>query len=355
MPTLATIIAPWKSLSHNLKNLTMDKNQTQHQSLRIIYWNVRSFCKRREEIEILLKEADIFICVESLLTSKIAVRFPGFTTFRKDRSHSKGGGILILIRKDIAYKEIPNITSPNDTVELCGLCINNLNPSIDLYVCYRTPNHTLTQNQWDAIFQNINVNNQCIFVGDFNSHNIHWNCQFTDSNGNRLLNAIEACDLFLHNDSSKTYIDINRNYTSNLDLVFSSSNISDKMDVKVSDETRGSDHYPILINVDVQKYLYIKKTFKIKSVRTDWGKFNDELENNYTYFLSYEYDQLSPSEKYNRFVDKISESVKNCTPIKKSVNKNGKVLNPVPWWDPECDKLKRLRRALCKKWEFTKN
>ena len=28
---------------------------------------------------------------------------------------------------------------------------------------------------------------------------------------------------------------------------------------------------------------------------------------------------------------------------------------PVPWWDAECKKIKRLRRACYKKWKFSNN
>ena len=77
------------------------------------------------------------------------------------------------------------------------------------------------------------------------------------------------------------------------------------------------------------------------------------MEENYSKFLSFEYENLSPSEKYEFFVEVITNSILLNTP-KKKVQKKAIHHNPVPWWDEECDKVKRLRRAAYKKWEFSK-
>ena len=34
---------------------------------------------------------------------------------------------------------------------------------------------------------------------------------------------------------------------------------------------------------------------------------------------------------------------------------NMKMKNPVSWWDNECNRMKRLRTASFKKWEFSGN
>ena len=98
----------------------------------------------------------------------------------------------------------------------------------------------------------------------------------------------------LQNTNTLTHIDFSRNFKSNLDLIFSSTNISDLIDVKVHDETWGSDHYPTFININVAKNLYTKKTFKIKCVRTDCDRFATQLDSLYCSFFSIEYESLSP-------------------------------------------------------------
>lgn len=112
---------------HNISNGT----------LRIVFWNARSINKRINELPTLLQNIDIFMCVESWLTPEDDFRIPGYISFRKDRLHSKGGGILILIKQNLAFYEIKNIKTPHSTVEMCGLRISNIHPPIDLYACYR--------------------------------------------------------------------------------------------------------------------------------------------------------------------------------------------------------------------------
>lgn len=307
--------------------------------------------KRINELSTLLNKLDIFVCVETWLTEctdeEKKINFPGFLTFRKDRQHARGGGILILIRKNIGYVEINDIKSPDPSVEMCGIRIVNTNPSLELFVCYRTPGSTLTQDEWDMIVNNLNNNKHCILVGDFNAHNQLWNCKKTDSNGDRFFKSLDDHDLFVHNDNTNTHINLHKNIKSNIDLVISTMNISEKISVQVHDETLGSDHFPIFFDVQTKKSRYIKKSFKLKTVRTDWTKVVKELNEKYTDFLKNDYNNLSAHEKYEIFVEIITKSIVNSNPKPKFVHAKN-IKNPVPWWNIECDKIKRLRKAAYK-------
>ena len=88
------------------------------------------------------------------------------------------------------------------------------------------------------------------------------------------------------------------------------------MDIRVHDETWGSDHYPILININVAKNLYTKKTFRIKCVRTVWEKFAAKLDSSYCSFLSADYESLSPNEKYNYFIKHVTNAINFSSPSK---------------------------------------
>ena len=192
-----------------------------------------------------------------------------------------------------------------------------------------------------------------IIMGDFNSHHSFWNCSSTDTNGERLLHAIESRDLFLHNTNPLTHVDSYRNQKSNLDLILSTMNISDKIRLSTHDETWGSDHYPIYINISTRKNYYHKKTFKISSIRTDWEKVFSHLKDSYAEFFSPQYNLVAVNEKYRIFTNKVTEAIRNFTPKRKIVQHSSH-RNPVPWWDNECNRIKRLRRAAFKKWEYTK-
>ena len=58
-----------------------------NKDLRIVFWNACSIPRRREELEIIMKNIDILICVESCLNHKINdfdVQFNGFIMCRKE-------------------------------------------------------------------------------------------------------------------------------------------------------------------------------------------------------------------------------------------------------------------------------
>ena len=68
--------------------------------------------------------------------------------------------------------------------------------------------------------------------------------------------------------------------------------------------------------------------------------------------MSNTYNLCTASAKYAIFISILTTALISNTPNKKSVNKKFH-RNPVPWWDSECDKMKRLRRAAFKKWRFS--
>ncbi|OXU32218.1 hypothetical protein TSAR_008012 [Trichomalopsis sarcophagae] len=208
----------------------MAKNsQITNIKLKILFWNA--------QIPRILKDLDILVCVESWLQPEHNIHYPGLLTFRKDRTHARGG----------AYFEVKDLTWPEQNIEI-----------LNLMAIYRAPDSTLS------------------LYGDFNSHNIIWNCNRNDKNSKRLESCISNSDLFLLN----------------------SSNLVDKIDVYACDITMK------------------KKTFKIKSLRTDWAKFESIINDKYEQFLTTQYDIL---------------------------------------WDEECSKIIRLRKTSYKKWGTTTN
>ena len=114
----------------------------------------------------------------------------------------------------------------------------------------------------------------------------------------------------------------------NINLILSSTNTSHKHNVKVKIDTWGSDHFPISIEIDVEKFVYNERCFKIKSVRTKCELVEIELNNYSSLFLTDTYNLPSPIDKYRLFTNIIIDSIKNNTPIRKNV-KNKIYKNPV--------------------------
>ena len=79
-------------------------------NLKIIFWNCNRLKPRYTELQSKLNLFDILICVESWLTNEDTIHLPGFVSFRKDRTHLSGGGIIIFIRKNLAFIELKKFT-----------------------------------------------------------------------------------------------------------------------------------------------------------------------------------------------------------------------------------------------------
>ncbi|XP_015111524.1 uncharacterized protein LOC107037477 [Diachasma alloeum] len=71
---------------------------------------------------------------------------------------------------------------------------------------------------------------------------------------------------------------------------------------------------------------------------------------------------MGPLEQYHKFVEIVKGAIETNTPKRKyqntdsnktnKINKNNRD-NPCKWWDDECSKAKRLRRAAQRKWEYS--
>ena len=98
--------------------------------------------------------------------------------------------------------------------------------------------------------------------------------------------------------------------------------------------------------LDAQKDMYYKHTNKLKSIKTNWEKIDTNLKSKYSNFFSNDYKIMSPSEKYEYFIGTITDAIKDATP-RKNYNRK-QIKNPVPWWDSECNKIKRQTRFVQK-------
>ncbi|KAL7287516.1 hypothetical protein TKK_0018348 [Trichogramma kaykai] len=323
-------------------------SQTSFNSLRIFFWNVRSIGTKFSEVKKISTEYDIIACVESWLTPDSEYCIPGFHVVRKDRVHTRGGGIAIWVRKNIAFKEIDD-THLHESIEICALQLNNVKPNLNLYVCYRPPGSTLSQADWNQVITETCKHN-ALLIGDFNALNLQWNCPRTEENGDRLQTAYKLHNVFLHNCDSTTYTNLRSNYTSNLDLVFSTQDIKDKISTEICEETWSSDHHPIFITISVTKSLYHKKKLKLSSKRTKWENFCQRMDENYQYFFSEEFESLSADNKYETFTKMMTDALITSTPTPKTVSPK-KHRNPVPWWDDECNSIKQARTDSFKKYK----
>ena len=328
--------------------------------LKIIFWNARSILPKKEELPSVMGDCDVFVCVESWLTKKVDYfRISGYKTFRRDREDfrqggedSRGGGILFLVKNNLSFQIISDLTCPDVSVEVAGVRLGDISPPLDLICVYRTPGSTLSQGQWDGLVGNVSNRVNTLVLGDFNAHHLFWNCGHTDVNGERLLQSVESSDLFLHNFDTLTHHDFSTGSESNIDLAFSSQSMAGLIEVSVLDELFGSDHYPLIAQFSFSRNLYRKKTLNKKTKKTNWEGFSRDLDSQYDSFFSRDYVESSVLRRYMIFMTLVTSALVSNTPETKIVA--DKIhRNPVPWWDSDCERSKRLKRAAFKKYRLS--
>lgn len=188
-------------------------------------------------------------------------------------------------------------------------------------------------------------------MGDFNAHNIQWNCRQDDLNGKRFLDSLSVINLIVSNTEGGTHLNVSSDSTSNIDLLIANPAPASKVVNLINcDECFGSDHFPLPFEVSLRKYVFRKKNFRLRSIKTNWIAVDITLENRFMEFFDPEYDNASPSRKYEKFFEIVSVAIVNNTPRKREVN-DSVHRNPVEWWDEEFDEL---GRASFKKWRYSK-
>ena len=320
--------------------------------LRILVWNCRSISNKTMELTKLCPDYDLVILTETWLNPRTQLSIPNFHIIRKDRQNRNGGGVAILLKKGFRWHTADNIICEDPNVELIAIEVttNHVHP-LTIVACYRPPTHNLTLNHWERFIKTLCDKGSFLLAGDFNAAHPMWNCKTVNPAGENLYRILNEHNLIVHNTESHSHIEYNQQTRSNLDLVISKTDIAHLITTLQLDDSLGSDHFPISCSLSTGKYIYQKKTNRLSSVRTNWKQYKTDMDSlYYTYFLSYDFSALSPADKYDSFVDKMTKATIANTPNKP---KKTQISNPVGWWDNECNQAVRQRKAHLKKWLFT--
>lgn len=181
------------------------------------------------------------------------------------------------------------------------------------WVCIKKPGH---QNErpdtWTRLIKGNNDNAEVVATGDFNVHNIVWNCVDTDINGERLAEEMEEENMFVINTMSR--IGESDTNDSNIDLLFVSRGIADKFECEQSIDSWGSDHFPITFNFNERIDTYIKKNNRISTKRTNWKKYSSILRAKSEDFTKEDQKKKSVENRiYNQIKDLMIEAVNSAS------------------------------------------
>ena len=166
----------WKRLVNATGQKSPDPSKTTR-PLNILQWNVEGvFNKKFPLTERLHKENIDVACIqETHLNTNHRFSIRGYQAFRLDREGRHKGGVLILVRNNIAASDFEVDT--NQQAEIHGVKITVDNSAVSILNLYCPADKDLS-------LQNINVPSQnCLAVGNFNSHSTSWGSGETDQRG----------------------------------------------------------------------------------------------------------------------------------------------------------------------------
>lgn len=211
--------------------------------MNFINWNARGIRGKKPELLNVINKYDLFCVTETKLKSLEYMRFPGFSCVRNDRTIRNGiaaGGVMACIRNNIKYEYIKDIYLP-PMVEGVGLKVHTNKGMINFVIIYRSPvgSQLIRIKEWNKMFKQFNCSNT-IILGDFNSHNVIWNCKFTDVNGSNLHDICSENNFFVVNyDTLTRFGEVNQE-PSNIDLVFATGDILSDISYEQLSDSWGS-------------------------------------------------------------------------------------------------------------------
>ena len=304
---------------------TSDPEETPR-PLNILQWNAEGVYNKKIPLTERLHAEDIDVaCIqETHLNTNRRFTVRGYQTFRMDREGRHKGGVLILVRNSIAAKDITVDT--NQQAEIHGVSITVDNSVITIFNLYCPPDKDLSLQMMDTPPEN------CLVIGDFNSHSTCWGYDETDRRGDEVEDWQIESNMLLLNDPEDPPTFFSRRWitTSTPDLAFATEDLSRKTIRKVQSQLAGSDHRPVLLAINLQYRPSNPKTFpRWNYKKADWVKFSR---------LSDEYCKGVKTDDYN--INKATKSFNQA--ILKAASETiprGARKNYRPYWTEELQGL----------------
>ncbi|GFW16847.1 transposable element Tc1 transposase [Trichonephila clavipes] len=212
--------------------------------MNIIQWNARGIKNKRPDILFapIFQKASILIIQETWLHPNDIFTIPNKNIFRIDREIKRGGGLMIVLNKDISAIKIFSEISEDLEILIVRVQID-LNP-ITIFNIYIPPGNFQDSNLSKIASY---IDNHNLILGDFNASHEIWGSKNSSASGKKIFDWIIENDLILLNDKSPTYLHSSGIFTS-IDLSLASIDLNYDLSWSTNTDNFGSDHFPIIIN-----------------------------------------------------------------------------------------------------------
>lgn len=290
-------------------------------NINIASWNARGLRNKKEELTNFLVQNNINICLvsETLLNHKISMKINNFFCYRCDRENNRGGGVALLISKNISHTLLPSLQT--EVIENIGVkVLTSNNNYVNIYSCYfpggaAGPNSSKKQKFKSDILKLSRANNNFLIGGDFNGRHSLWGCQRSNCWGNILFDTINSENLQVLYPNHPTYIPSDpRRQPSTLDLFVT--NITNNISAATVINDLSSDHLPIKISLNkniqtIQRYYYNYN-------KANWPRFSSYIKRNLSSSNDSSLNIEQIDSKVASFNDCIKAAITHSIPLKET-------------------------------------
>ncbi len=196
-------------LSHD--KTMLEQTISSKDRLSCLYTNATSLNNKIDEllIEIIKYKASVIFVSETWWTDESATIITGFNLFRKDRVHSKGGGVCIYIDETIKSYELKSLSANESFCEEIWCMVEIGSEKILIGCMYRKGSSNESENS--SLIESIKVayelysKNKCtgiMICGNFNYTSINWAQGYSelkntnDKQANLFVDCLEDCFLY---------------------------------------------------------------------------------------------------------------------------------------------------------------
>lgn len=220
------------------------------ESLKVMNWNACSVANRIDELTEFLTTSDIDVAVitETHLNVSLNFAIPGFQEpVRQDRKDQTWGGVAILVREGIHFREIATGTT---VIESVGIELMVSNEKLNIYAVY-CPSQCHKQNAQkfkSDLLKLTEPQNKFLTCGDLNARHKQWHDDANHTNGKLVLKTLRSSES--RSDQLTVYMPKHPTfkrgtYASYVDICLANF----AMNEPTVTQKLSSDHYPVVYHV----------------------------------------------------------------------------------------------------------
>ena len=294
----------------------------------ILQWNVQGIRAKYQELSSILNNKKVSVaCLQETLLGNAG--WQPNPIYRIEKSPHIGGyqnrGVAILVHTSLQYSRVTLYT----TLEAVAVTINS-NKQYTICSIYLSPNVNIRKEEVQDLIKQLP--RPFMLLGDFNAKHQTWNPQNQDDIRGRMIAGLLTEEaLGVLGSGEPTHYHIQTNNFSTIDLSLCSNNIIRDFEREVDSDLHGSDHFPIYLT----SYAYIPQhqTPRWIKEKANWSQFTTIASK------MGEVPDAEPKDYYNAIEAIIHGSATETIPKTDGFFK----IRPVPWWNQNCEHLKRER------------